>query len=262
MANNGIPMKGDRSARDVINFPAEHASDLENGADQIHHLPAPGTAGNIVVDDGTKWVSQENLGPATADHDHSGDAGDGGAFDAANLTSGASTDGQVLTSDGLGGAAWENPTGGSGLPEGGNESDVLTIVGGVPSWAAPTGGSGGVGKIQITIDGKPDTGFLLDFQVPYNITITDWTIISTYATSIVFDLWRDAYANYPPTVEDTQVGDQKPALSSEFKVTSSTLTHWTADWNLNDLVRVNIDSRESGYPDANRLLLILSYTRR
>lgn len=49
---------------------------------------------------------------ATDDHDHSGDAGDGGTFDAANLTSGSSTDGQVLTSDGSGGAAWEDVNGG------------------------------------------------------------------------------------------------------------------------------------------------------
>jgi len=41
------------------------------------------------------------------DHDHSGDEGDGGTFDAANLTSGAAPDGQVLTADGAGGAAWE-----------------------------------------------------------------------------------------------------------------------------------------------------------
>jgi len=48
------------------------------------------------------------------DHDHSGDAGDGDTFDAANLTAGASTDGQVLTSDGAGGAAWEDvPAGGA-----------------------------------------------------------------------------------------------------------------------------------------------------
>jgi hypothetical protein len=41
-------------------------------------------------------------------HDHSGDAGDGAPFDAANLGSGASGDGQVLTSDGAGGSAWED----------------------------------------------------------------------------------------------------------------------------------------------------------
>lgn len=47
-------------------------------------------------------------------HDHSGNAGDGDTFDAANLTSGAATDGQVLTADGAGGAAWENVATGSG----------------------------------------------------------------------------------------------------------------------------------------------------
>ena len=54
-------------------------------------------------------------GGALADHDHSGDSGDGGTFDAANLTSGAATDGYVLTADGSGGAAWEAaPGSGSG----------------------------------------------------------------------------------------------------------------------------------------------------
>ncbi len=43
----------------------------------------------------------------TQDHDHSGDAGDGGTFDAANLGSGAATFGYVLMADGAGGAAWE-----------------------------------------------------------------------------------------------------------------------------------------------------------
>ena len=57
---------------------------------------------------------EPSAGGVLADHDHSGDAGDGGQFDAANLTSGVSADGQVLTSDGIGGAAWENPGAASG----------------------------------------------------------------------------------------------------------------------------------------------------
>jgi hypothetical protein len=36
--------------------------------------------------------------------------------DAADLTSGTATDGQVLTADGLGGAAWEAATGGVAVP--------------------------------------------------------------------------------------------------------------------------------------------------
>jgi hypothetical protein len=44
---------------------------------------------------------------APADHAHAGVSGDGGTFDAANLTSAAAGDGTVLTADGSGGAAWE-----------------------------------------------------------------------------------------------------------------------------------------------------------
>lgn len=75
------------------------------------------TDGQVVAwdDANSKWKPTSL--PALADHDHSGDAGDGGTFDAANLTSGAATDGQVLTADGSGGAAWENAAGGSGSIE-------------------------------------------------------------------------------------------------------------------------------------------------
>jgi hypothetical protein len=58
------------------------------------------------------------------DHDHSGDSGDGGTFDAANLTSGSATDGQVLTADGAGGAAWEDASGGGGE----KASDLTTYM--------------------------------------------------------------------------------------------------------------------------------------
>ncbi len=80
------------------------------------------------------WV-EVGGGGTLADHDHSGDAGDGGTFDAANLTSGAATDGYVLTADGLGGAAWEAASGGAALTV--EESD------GTPSVANVT-------KIKVT----------------------------------------------------------------------------------------------------------------
>jgi len=50
-----IPIKGDRSAHDSINYPGYHANDLENGT-PIQHLPANPTVGNIPKWDGQKWV--------------------------------------------------------------------------------------------------------------------------------------------------------------------------------------------------------------
>lgn len=57
-----------------------------------------------------QWVAAT---PAPADHDHSGSAGSGGIFDAANLGSGSASSGQVLTADGAGGASWEDPASGN-----------------------------------------------------------------------------------------------------------------------------------------------------
>jgi hypothetical protein len=89
-----------------------------NTANEIAGLTekvSPVSADLLVIEDSAagnvkKKVQTGNL--PLANHDHSGDAGDGGTFDAANLASGEATDGHVLTADGLGGAAWEAPVGG------------------------------------------------------------------------------------------------------------------------------------------------------
>jgi hypothetical protein len=93
----GIPMAGDRSAFDALNYPLRHTDDID-APTGIHHTEAG------IID-----IIEDHL----PDHDHSGDVGDGGTFDAANLTSDAADDGDVLTADGIGGAAWEPSTGGA-----------------------------------------------------------------------------------------------------------------------------------------------------
>lgn len=58
MANNeGIPLHGDRAAWNAKDYPREHASDLDDESYQ-HHLPAPDTSGEVVVDDGTNWIKR------------------------------------------------------------------------------------------------------------------------------------------------------------------------------------------------------------
>jgi hypothetical protein len=68
----------------------------------------------LTDDDHTQYLKEEASGGVASevpDHTHASGA-EAGTFDAANLTSGASADGTVLTSDGAGGAAWEAPAGG------------------------------------------------------------------------------------------------------------------------------------------------------
>lgn len=101
-AADGHVLTADGSGGSDWEDPAEtpsgaHASTHENdGSDEIDVTDLSG----LLADEQTP-----------VDHDHSGDVGDGGTFDAVNLTSGAATDGQVLTADGAGGAAWEDVAG-------------------------------------------------------------------------------------------------------------------------------------------------------
>jgi len=100
------------------------------------------------------------------------------------------------------------------------------------------------GKFEIIIDGddaSPDTGLLYRFVVPYDLVVTDWSIISDTAGSIVVDLWKGTYASLP-TVANTITGSDKPTLSAAIKATSTTLTGWTTSWTKNDVIDVNIDS--------------------
>jgi hypothetical protein len=87
--------------------PTEHTA---IGDDSPHHAAVTLGSGN---DSSMASLSTQELTVALKDHDHSGDAGDGGQFDVANLSS-AGADGQLLTADGAGGVAWENI---SDLPE-------------------------------------------------------------------------------------------------------------------------------------------------
>ena len=53
------PLAGDRSAWSVLNHDTLHTDEI--GEDTyIRHLPAPGTAGDIIQDDGTSWVAVPN----------------------------------------------------------------------------------------------------------------------------------------------------------------------------------------------------------
>lgn len=95
-------------------------------------------------------------------------------------------------------------------------------------------------------------------RMPCNGIITGWTALSLDDTvgSIVCDIWRDSYANYPPTVADTITASAKPSLSSATKATSTTLTGWTTAFSEGDMMGINVDSISS----LKAVALILHYT--
>lgn len=86
------------------------------------------------------------------------------------------------------------------------------------------------------------TGVKGDITIPFSGTITSVQLLADAAGSIVVDLWKDTYANYPPTVADTITAAAKPTLSTANKYTDSTLTGWTTSVSAGDIIRYNVDS--------------------
>lgn len=119
------------------------------------------------------------------------------------------------------------------------------------------------GLIGLIIDGGGSaitTGVKGFLSVPFACTITGWTLLSTDASatsgSIVIDLWKDTYANYPPAVGDTITASAKPTLSSANKNADTTLTGWTTSLSAGDVLGFNVDSATT----VTRVALSLTVT--
>ena len=100
-------------------------------------------------------------------------------------------------------------------------------------------------NLQIIIDGGGSaitTGVKADLIIPYNCTVLGWDILGDASGSIVVDVWKDTYANFPPTVADTITGTEKPTLSSAVKNQDTALSSWTTALTRNDILRFNVDS--------------------
>lgn len=121
-------------------------------------------------------------------------------------------------------------------------------------------GNPNIGSIGITIDGGGyalTTGIKGYIEIPYACTINRVTMLADQSGSAVLDLWKDTYANYPPTVADTITADAKPTISAATKSQDSTLTGWTTSITAGDIIGFNLDSCST----ITRLHLILKVTK-
>jgi hypothetical protein len=86
------------------------------------------------------------------------------------------------------------------------------------------------------------TGLKAYVEIPVSMKITGWTLVADQSGDIVIDVWKDSYANFPPTVADTIAGSEKPSLSSEQAAQDLNLTTWTQDVDAGDVLAFNVDS--------------------
>lgn len=149
---------------------------------------------------------------------------------------------------------------GRGSASGGGDYQEISVGTGLSFSGTTLSASAAAARaITFVIDGGGSaitTGIKADVSVPYACTITAVTMLADQSGSIVVDIWKDTYANYPPTVADTITASAKPTISAATKSTDSTLTGWTTSIGAGDTLRFNVDSATT----VTRLSLTLTVT--
>jgi len=98
--------------------------------------------------------------------------------------------------------------------------------------------------LNVVIDGGGEaieTGIKCDVVMPA-CTIVGAYLLADQSGSIKIDLWKDSYANFPPTNDDSICGGNEPEISTATKDSDTTLTDWTTSVSDGDIIRVNVDS--------------------
>jgi len=135
----------------------------------------------------------------------------------------------------------------------GNSKVYGTSIGGVRGWQSfslagsiAAAFSGGTANIAV--------GTQAWVYVPYNCTVTGWTILADRAASapavgtntMTVDIWKSTYADYPPTAADKISGSESPYLSATLlfqmkKNQDTSLSTWsTTSISAGDVVLFNV----------------------
>lgn len=101
-----------------------------------------------------------------------------------------------------------------------------------------------------------------DVTATFPGTITGWEVFDLSAgaasSSATFGLWKDTYANWPPTSGDSITASAPPTLTSAAKAASTTLTGWTTSFAVGDIIRAVLASVTG---PVTHIRLRVTYTR-
>jgi len=95
------------------------------------------------------------------------------------------------------------------------------------------------------IDGHGEaiaTGIKGDIYFTHPAKIKSVTALADQQGSIVIDLWKDTYANYPATDEDSITAAAPITIADGIKAQDATMTGWTKDITATQTIRINVDS--------------------
>jgi len=138
------------------------------------------------------------------------------------------------------------------IDQGSFSSQVVLVPGGTTSAAQQ------FVDIVFVFDGAT-IGKQLDVRIDFNCIVTAWTLLLDAVATVRIDVWRDAFANYPPTVGDSMPGADadKPQTTAAASASDEVAT-WDEDSiAAGDVLRANIDTNGG----ASRATLCLKARR-
>lgn len=114
--------------------------------------------------------------------------------------------------------------------------------------------------ITFIIDGGGSvitTGQKGHLEIPFACTINRVTMLADQSGSIIVDIWKRAYADFPPTDAQSITSSAVPTISGAVKSQDSTLTDWTTTITAGDILAFNVDS----ITDIQRVTISLKVTK-
>lgn len=127
----------------------------------------------------------------------------------------------------------------------GTVGQILTARGGtlIPTWETQ------YSTLNFIIDGGGaaiTTGVKGDVVVDFACNLISWTLLADTSGDIKIDIWRDSYANYPPTDADTITNAHEPEIpASGVKAQDTDLSDWITNppaIAAGQTLRFNVDS--------------------
>lgn len=131
----------------------------------------------------------------------------------------------------------------------GTNGYLLGFAAGTAAWRSPANARADIGLNTATNsftvgDGSTvlTTGPKHSIEMPRPGTITGIKLLADISGSVVLDLYKDTYANWPPVNADSITASATPTISSNTKMTDTTLTGWTTSFAAGDIIKFEIES--------------------
>ena len=205
------------------------------------------SVGDVIRHNGTIWVKAQADSAANAESiavvESTSDANNFLAVTHGKITLSGLTAGVYYLSDATAGLLTQTPPSADGTI---NKS-VLYAISSTVAYVTQHRGVVNAGAIGITIDGAGlpiTTGIKGYVRVPYNCTINSNELVADQSGSIVIDVIKDTYANFPPTdsPSDSICASALPTLSTQQKSQDGSLTGWTTSLTAGDYLGFVVDS--------------------